>query len=79
MRPLKPFVVFAFDSTRIALAAESALMEAGLTVRPMPLPPQRGGLCGIALRLPPEEERAALAALEERSIRIAARDEIEDF
>ncbi len=79
MRPLKQFVVFAFDSTRIALAAESALMEAGLTVRPMPLPPQRGSLCGIALRLPPEEEGAALAALDTHGIRVAARDEIEDY
>lgn len=79
MQPLRPFVVLAFDSTQTSLEAENVLVEAGLTVRPMPLPPQRGNLCGIALRLLPEEEIAALAALDERGIRVAARDEIQDY
>jgi len=79
MRQLRPFVVFAFDSTRTSLAAESALVAAGFTVKAMPLPPQRGGLCGIALRLLPQEEQAARGALHAHGIQVAARDEIQDF
>jgi hypothetical protein len=75
---LRPFVVLAFGSTREALAAEEALLDAGLTVRPVPLPRHRGSLCGIALRLPPEQEATAHSQLAERGIFVAARDEIED-
>jgi hypothetical protein len=79
VRELKPFIVFAFESTHTSLAAEDVLREAGLQVRPMPLPPARGRLCGIALRIPPAEEVSALAALQARGIEVAARDEIEDY
>ena len=78
-RTPRPFVVLAFGSTREALAAEEVLLDAGLSVRPVPLPRHRGGLCGIALRVPPEQEETAHAELAERGIFVAARDEIEDF
>lgn len=78
MRSSKPFVVFAFGSTHESLAAEEVLLDAGLTVRPVPLPRHRGSLCGIALRLPPEEEHVAHSELAEHGIFVAARDEIED-
>lgn len=74
----RPFVVFGFGSTRESLAAEEVLLDAGLTVKPVPLPRHRGGLCGIALRLPPEQEQAAHSELAEHGISVAARDEIED-
>ncbi len=78
-RAARPFVVFAFESTHASLAAEEALLDAGLTVRAVPLPRHRGSLCGIALRLPPEEEHEALGELAARGLAIAARDEIEDI
>ncbi len=79
MRELRPFVVFGFDSTHTSLAAENVLREAGVSVKPMPLPRARGELCGIALRVPPQEEESAVAALAASGIRIAARDEIRDY
>ncbi len=77
-RTPQPFVVFAFGSTRESLAAEEVLLDAGLAVRPVPLPRHRGSLCGIALRLPPHQEHAAHSELAEHGIFVAARDEIED-
>ncbi len=78
MPDLRPFVVFAFGSTHESLAAEEALLDAGLTVKVMPLPRTRGSLCGIALRLIPEERHAAHAELAKHGIMVAAEDEIED-
>jgi hypothetical protein len=78
-RQLRPFVFLAFGSTREALGAEEVLLDAGLAARPVPLPRHRGSLCGIALRLPPEQEHAARSALAEHGIAVAARDELDDF
>ena len=78
MPDLRPFVVFAFGSTHESLAAEEALLDAGFTVKVMPLPRTRGSLCGIALRLPLEERSAAAAELARHGIVVAAQDEIED-
>ncbi len=72
------FIVLAFTSTRESLAAEAALLDSGVTVKAVPLPRHRGPLCGIALRIPPEEAARAEAALSDHGIRIAARDVIDD-
>ena len=76
---LRPFVVLAFGSTHASLAAETVLVAAGFTVRVMPLPRHRGNQCGIALRLPPAEEHAALEELAKHDLTVSARDEIEDL
>lgn len=78
MAALKPFVVFAFGSTHESLAAEEALLDAGFAVKVMPLPRARGSLCGIALRLAPEDQHAAHSELAKHGIFVAAQDEIED-
>ncbi len=77
-RGLRPFVVFAFGSTHESLAAEDVLLDAGFTVRVMPLPRSRGSLCGIALRLPPDQRHEALSELAKHGLVVAAQDEIED-
>jgi len=75
----RPYVALAFESTRLSLAAEAALVEAGFAVKAIALPPHRGRLCGIALRLPPEQEAAAVRCLEEHDLAVAARDAIWDL
>lgn len=78
-RLLRPFVVLAFGSTRESIAAEEALLSAAVPYRAMPLPPQRDGLCGIALRLEPDDETRGVEAIAAQGIRVLARDEIDDF
>lgn len=75
---MMPFLVFGFRTTHEALAAESALIGAGVTVVPIPSPKQFGGLCGIAMRVPPAEEYTALSALAGAGIEPKIRAEIED-
>lgn len=74
----REFVAFGFRTTHEALAAERALLDAGLGVVPIPSPKSFGGLCGIALRLAPAEENAALAALDQAGIEPKVRQMIED-
>jgi hypothetical protein len=78
-RRARPFVVFAFRSARLSLAAEETLRADGLDIRVMPLPRHRGELCGIALRLEPQDESNALMALGAAGIEVASRDEITDL
>lgn len=73
------FVVFAFSSTRESLDAEEALISAGVPHRVMPLPPHRGRLCGIALRLEPSDEVQGVEAIQRAGMVVQARDEIEDY
>jgi hypothetical protein len=74
----RPFVVLAFNTTHDALAAETALRDAGLTVVPIPTPRSVGALCGIALRLPPEQAASAEEVLRVVGIAPSNRVEIED-
>ena len=53
---LRTFVVLAFSSTRDALNAERILEDESLDVKVVPLPRHRGELCGIALRVSPDDE-----------------------
>jgi len=59
----RPFVVFGFASTHDALAAEQLLLEAGIDAVPIPASKELGALCGIALRVPADEEEAARSCL----------------
>jgi len=74
----REFIAFGFRTTHEALAAERALVEAGIGVVPIPSPKSFGGLCGIAMRIEPAEESAALAALDHAGIAPKVRETIED-
>ncbi len=78
-RSLSPFVVFAFDSTHVAMSAEDALENAGIAVVPIPTPATLGGLCGLAMRVPPAEAGGARKALHEAGIVPRAETMIDDF
>jgi hypothetical protein len=77
-REPKPFVVLGFPSTHDALDAESLLGDLGIEVVPMPTPKSIGALCGIALRLAPDDESRAVAYLENAGITVSGRSEIRD-
>lgn len=53
-------ILFTFDSTAHAIAAEQLLLAKGLGVTVMPLPAAIHAGCGICLRLPPQLLPAAL-------------------
>lgn len=74
----REFIAFGFRTTHEALAAERALVEAGIGVVPIPSPKSFGGLCGIAMRVEPAQESAALAALAHARIEPKVRETIED-
>ena len=74
----RPFLVFAFDSTHEALEAEDALKRAGVSVVPIPTPVTLGGLCGLAMRVPPEEAHEARNVLGQARIRPRAETTIDD-
>ena len=76
---LRTFVVLAFSSTRDALKAERILEDESLDVKVVPLPRHRGELCGIALRVSPDDESQASAALDRLGVEVTARDEIRDY
>lgn len=77
-RPPQPFVVLGFTSTHDALDAEALLEDMGMDVVPIPAPKALGTLCGIALRLPPEQEERARTYLDRASISIAGVTRIHD-
>lgn len=74
----REFVALGFRTTHEALAAERALVEAGVDVIPIPSPKSFGGLCGIAMRLEPAEEDAAMAALTQAGIAPKVREIMKD-
>lgn len=75
----KQFVVFAFESTHAALDAEAALKSAGLSVVPIPTPAVLGELCGLAMRVPPEQAVSARAVLASAGLEPRGEAKIEDF
>jgi hypothetical protein len=75
----RSFVVFAFESTHVALDAEDALKAAGLAVVPIPTPASLGELCGLAMRVPPEQAQRARNTLADLGIEARAETEIDDF
>lgn len=78
-RSSKPFVVLGFASTHDALDAEALLGDLGIDVVPIPAPKSIGALCGIALRLQPDDEPRALEYLKGAAIDVAARATMEDL
>jgi hypothetical protein len=60
---LRPFVAFGFESVHDTLAAEDVLRDAGIPAVTIPSPSELGELCGIALRVEPEDAAGAEAAL----------------
>lgn len=78
-REPRSFVVYGFESTHFALDGEALLGDMGVDVVPIPTPASIGGLCGIALRIPPEESERAELYLERAGIRWSAKVSIEDF
>ena len=78
MRPTRPFVAFAFDSTHSALDAEALLEDMGIDVVPIPAPPSVSAQCGIAMRVPQEQAPRASKYLERGGIEVRAMVEFED-
>jgi len=74
----RTFDVLGFVSTHDALDAEALLEDMGVDVVPIPAPATVGALCGIALRIPPEQVERAREYLERAGIQVAAMTTIED-
>jgi len=73
------FTAYGFASVHDALAAESALKAEGIAVTAIPSPRALGELCGIALRVAPQDADAAEAALERGGLPPRASAEIDDI
>lgn len=78
-RDPRPFVVYGFESTHAALTAESLLKDMGIAVVPVPAPKSIGRLCGIALRVEPDEASRAEQLLSNAGIEPTARVEMDDI
>lgn len=78
-RQLRPFVVFGFSTTHDALDAESLLEDMGIDVVPIPAPAELGKLCGIGLRVEPDQADRAGIYLQRAEIVVVGRVNIEDF
>jgi hypothetical protein len=76
---LRPFVVFGFASVHDTLAAEAVLEAASIGSVVIPSPKELGGLCGIALRVAPEDARASERALSAGGHSPAAQAAIRDL
>ncbi len=74
----RQFAVLGFVSTHDALDAEALLEDMGVEVVPIPAPRSVGALCGIALRIPPEQAERAKRYLERAGIEVAGTASIED-
>lgn len=56
-------ILFAFEETGAAIAAEQALMEANIPVKVMSLPSAIKAGCGLVLRVPPQDAVKAASHL----------------
>ncbi len=77
-RDPRPFVVYTFETTHEALAAEKVIESAGLQVTPIPTPKKIAALCGIAMRVVPEDAERAEGAMVTLGVRWVNRAEIVD-
>lgn len=75
----RPFIVYGFESTHAALAAEGLLKDLGIDVVPVPAPKSIGRLCGIALRVEPAQAARAEELLANAGMEPNARVEVEDL
>lgn len=78
-REKRPFVVLGFDTTHDALDAEAVLEADGLEPVPIPAPLELGVRCGIAMRIEPNVELDAKAALSQAGINIASESVVDDW
>lgn len=78
-RSLRTFALYGFESTHDALAAESALREAGIAVVPVPSPKELGELCGIALRVELDDVKRAEDVWRGASMKWNARIDTQDL
>ena len=78
-RELRTFVVYGFSTVHDALGAESVLKGAGVSVTPVPSPKELGELCGIAMRIAPEDAAHARLVLESAGIAPREAAEIRDL
>jgi hypothetical protein len=78
-RQERPFVVFGFASVHDTLAGEDALRAAGIAAVTVPSPRELGELCGIALRVLPQDADPAEAALTRAGSAPRARAEVVDY
>jgi len=76
--PGHQFAVFGFDSTHVALQAESALLAAHEEVALIPTPRALGSLCGFAIRVALDDRGPALKVLAEAGIEPSGEIEISD-
>ena len=77
-REKRPFAAILFGTTHDALAAEDTLKAAGFDVVPIPAPPSSEFLCGIAMRIVPDEVDRARSVLDGSGIEVRSVVEIED-
>lgn len=78
-REKRAWVVLGFGTTHSALGAEAFLKDLGVLVTPVPAPKALGSLCGIALRIDPDEASRALELLARAGIRVTGRTKVEDY
>ncbi len=62
--------IITFKNTNHAIQAEQFLIERKIPLGVLPLPSQISAGCGICLRIPPQEIKAALLALTNLDIKI---------
>lgn len=74
----RDFVVYGFRSTHDALAAEQVLEEAAARFRVVPSPKALGALCGIAVRVLPEDVPVAEAAMVTGGVEWTAKTTLRD-
>lgn len=72
------YSVYGFESTHAALDAESLLGDLGIDVVPIPTPKELGATCGIALRVPLDQDDRALRYLNRAALEPSSRGSIED-
>lgn len=77
-RERRVFEVLGFSSTHEVLDAEALLEDMGVDVVPIPAPAALSAMCGIALRIPPEELERAERYLERAGLKVVNRTQIED-
>jgi len=73
------FVAYGFASVHDALAAEAALKAGDVPVTAIPSPRDLGELCGIAMRVAPQDTKAAEAVLGRAGLPPRASVEIDDI
>ena len=60
--------IITFNNTNSAIKGEKQLLDTGLNIAVMPLPPQIKAGCGICLRIKPAELQAAIKVLEQTGL-----------